>query len=99
MSFRLPGAIAETLLQKLATDDAFRDEFCADSRQALASLGFAPAQDPAIREGIWNCLRVKELASKEAIRASHAYMFNRMVTQNAAQMPISLDVRPFAKAA
>jgi putative modified peptide len=99
MSYRLPGGIAETLLQKLATDDAFRDEFRTDSRQALASLGFEPARDPSIKEGIWNCLRVQELASKEVIRASHALMFRSMVTQNAGHNPISLDVHAVAKAA
>ena len=69
MSFRLPEAIVDTLLDKLGHDDAYRTRFEADTRAALAELGFGPAADDTIKEGIWACMSVERLASKEAIRA------------------------------
>jgi putative modified peptide len=71
MSFQLPETILDTLLDKLGTDDAFRSLFAADPRSALAGLGFEAAADTSIQRGIWNCMEVNQLATKEAIRAGH----------------------------
>jgi putative modified peptide len=71
MSFKLPEPIVDALLEKLGHDDAFRTRFTADPRGALIALGFEPAADATIHQGIWNCLTVSELASKEAICAGH----------------------------
>jgi putative modified peptide len=94
MSFQLPEIIVDALLDKLGNDDDFRTRFTADTRAALGSLGFEPAFDGSIQRGIWNCLSVSELASKEVIRASHAQIRQQLVAQRAAQMPISLQVMP-----
>jgi putative modified peptide len=80
MSFRLPAPIIESLLDKLGHDDDFRAEFTANPRAALASLGFLPAASHSASQGIWNCLKVDELASKEVIRASSGAM-RRMLGQ------------------
>jgi putative modified peptide len=70
-SFKLPAAIIDRLLDRLGNDDDFRDLFVADTRAALASIGFEPAADASITKGLWFCLAVDQLASKEAIRGSH----------------------------
>jgi putative modified peptide len=100
MAFQLPEPIIDALLDRLGNDDAFRVLFAADPRAALAGLGFEAAADSSIRNGIWNCLAVTELASKDSIRATHALLRQELVAQRAAQMPISLQVaRPDRKAA
>ena len=100
MSFQLPEPIVDSLLDKLGNDDAFRSLFLADARGALRSLGFAPAGDDSIQQGIWNCLAVAELASKQAIRASHGLLRQQLVAQRASHSPIHLQVGPLkAKAA
>jgi putative modified peptide len=92
MSFHLPEPIVDSLLAKLGHDDDFRAAFQADARAALASLGFAPAADAGIREGIWVCLSVSELASKEAIRASHDALRRQLGAARASYNPIGLTV-------
>lgn len=93
MSFSLPESIALDLLHKLGHDDAFRDRFTADSRSALAELAFVPAEAPQVQSGIWNCMSVDVLASKEAVRASHAALLRQFTSARAAAHPISLEVR------
>jgi putative modified peptide len=70
MSFRMPDHIVETLLDKLGSDDAFREAFSTNPREALAGLGFSEAADTSVSRGIWMCMTVNELASKEAIRSA-----------------------------
>lgn len=63
----LPAAIVDALLDKLASDDAFRDAFARDPGAALAALGYRAregTQSPAM------CLNVGTLASKEQIARS-----------------------------
>ena len=79
MSFQLPESVADALLDKLGNDDAFRDRFANDPRSALASLGFAPAADATVQRGIWNCMAVTELASRESIRAAHVQLRAQLV--------------------
>jgi putative modified peptide len=95
MPFKLPEVIVDALLHKLGTDDGFREQFAASPRQALASLGFAPAADSSIQQGIWMCLSVSELASKEAILASHGALRRQLTAQNATQTPVGLQVEPY----
>jgi putative modified peptide len=93
MSFKMPEAIIDSLLDRLGTDDEFRACFAADARTALVSLGFAPAADSSIVRGAWTCIQVTELASKEAIQASREIIRRQLVLQSAAQMPISLQAQ------
>jgi putative modified peptide len=69
-AFKLPAPIIDRLLDRLGNDDDFRDLFVADTRAALAGLGFEPAADPSVKMGLWECLFVDRLASKETLRAS-----------------------------
>jgi putative modified peptide len=68
MTQKLPDSIAEGLLDRLSHDDVFRELFVESPRDALAALGFEPARDATIKHGIWNCLFVNQLASKEEFR-------------------------------
>jgi putative modified peptide len=65
MSFQLPEIVADRLLDLLGHDDAYRAMFLANPRLALASIGFEPAADESIREGVWICFTVTTLAPKE----------------------------------
>lgn len=58
-----PGDL-DTLLDKLSTDDAFREQMLGDPAKALGSIGLTidPAQIPAIRT----------LPSKDALAADRA---------------------------
>lgn len=74
MSNRLPYDVASALLDKLATDDAFRARFQADARAALKELGYeTPAGDHGQR-GRDPVLDMEHprggLASKEKVAAT-----------------------------
>jgi putative modified peptide len=69
-SFKLPAPIIDRLLDRLGNDDAFRDFFVADTRAALASIGFEPAADASVTCGLWFCLAVDHLADKKTFRES-----------------------------
>ncbi len=92
MSFELPEPIIDALLDRLGNDDAFRDAFLADARTALAGLGFEPAADPTVKAGLWDCLFVNELASKQAIRAGHLVL-RRQLTRSFVYYPFFIGFR------
>jgi putative modified peptide len=71
MPFKLTPKVVDELLDKLSSDDAFRDRFQADPRAALAEVGDESAKSagPGAR-GPWSCLTVAKLAPKEQITAS-----------------------------
>jgi putative modified peptide len=77
-AFKLPEPVIDRLLDKLGNDDAFRDYFVADTRGALASVGFAPAADASVTNGLWLCLAVDHLASKETFRNSRKALRNQL---------------------
>ncbi|MGR4895435.1 NHLP-related RiPP peptide [Stenotrophomonas sp. LARHCG68] len=67
----LDPVVADILLEKLSTDDAFRERFQENPGNALASLGVAEAQaliDHAPKPGdLFYCMTTHSLASKEEI--------------------------------
>ncbi len=99
MSFQLPESIALDLLDKLGNDDDFREVFAANPRQALAQLGFAPAGDVRVTQGIWKCLQVSELASKQAVLASRETLLRQFTAERAGHSPITLEVAAAVRAA
>jgi putative modified peptide len=99
MSFQLPAEIASTLLDKLGSDDQFRNTFACDPRAALASLGFVEAADPSISRGIWMCMTVNELASKAVIQAGAAEMKVQLAVKAGVYSPFVLEARPAVKVA
>ena len=80
---QFPREVAERLLDKLSTDDAFRALFVSDARAAMAEIGYVtpaayagvPGSDP-----IMCCLNVRQLASKEVLGASREVLANRLST-------------------
>jgi hypothetical protein len=45
-----------------------------------------------VKTGIWMCLRVETLASKEAVCASHSALLRQITAAKAAQTPFRLEV-------
>lgn len=91
MSNTLSDETAAKLLDKLASDDDFRDLFQKDPRQALAQVGHAPAADSSVKEGIWTCMSVSHLADKKAIAASRDTLRKQLATAQAGAQPITLE--------
>jgi putative modified peptide len=98
MSFQLPPTVVDSLLDRLGNDDAFRDQFRADPRSALASLGFEPAADASVKQGIWACLAVTELASKQAITASRE-LLRQQLTRAGVFYAFALEAKSASKVA
>ena len=80
----LPSDVAARLLDKLSTDDVFRDLFQNDSAAALKQVG-AP-------EGCAACLTVTKLASKDAIKATKHALLGQL-TGTLDQTPVHLNAR------
>jgi hypothetical protein len=49
-----------------------------------------------VKTGIWMCLRVETLASKEAVCASHSALLRQITAAKAAQTPFRLEVASVA---
>jgi putative modified peptide len=81
VSFQRPDEVVLNLVDKLGTDDAFRTRFADDPRAALATLGFGPASDPDVTSGIWACMTVTQLASKEAILGGRAQLVQQLTAR------------------
>ena len=75
----------------LWADDDFRALFQKDPRQALAEVGHAPAADASVKEGIWTCMSVSNLADKKAIAASRDTLRKQLATAQAGAQPITLE--------
>ena len=92
MPFKLSEDIVDSLLEKLGSDDAFREQFQSSPRAALASLGHQAAASAKDGEaGVWACMATASLASKEAIKASHVALRLQLLSTQAAYHPISLQ--------
>jgi putative modified peptide len=99
MSYQIPELIVDKLLSLLATDDSFRSKFASDAREALAAIGFEPAGDSSLPHGIWNCLQVDALASKDSIRDSLGALRQQLCASKASYQPILLGCVPEARKA
>ncbi|KAF1699145.1 putative modified peptide [Pseudoxanthomonas jiangsuensis] len=61
----MDAAVVDELLDRLSSDDGFRDLFATDPRAALAQIGHVvPADDPLL------CAQTTVLASKEELAAA-----------------------------
>ena len=81
----LPLDIAERLLDQLASDDEFRRTFQANPANALASLGYAPAQAQATAspgEGQpFYCMTSATLAPKDEIARARQELLAHLTNQ------------------
>jgi putative modified peptide len=84
----LPQNVVATLLDKLGSDDAFRELFQQTPLAALKAAG--ATQEEA--EGCAHCLKVSKLADKATIVASHQAL-QAMLTASMAFQPHKLGIR------
>lgn len=86
-----PEALVDKLLDKLYSDNEFREVFLRSPRIALAYLGHEGASNASPSDqGAWSCLQCKQLASPEAIKASRDALRQQLISSMAAQTPIRL---------
>jgi putative modified peptide len=82
----MPANVVATLLDKLGSDDAFRDLFTKNPAAALKQVG---APEP---EACAACMTVTNLASKDAIKASRQALTSQL-TATLGQTPVTLNAR------
>ena len=92
MSPTLSAAVAKNLLEKLSTDDAFRDLFVTDPAKALEKAGYDSTDKAVAAQNatLSVCCKVRELASKETIQASFDELL-AMFTSGLGQITPALD--------
>ena len=83
MAGTLSPAVADKLLDKLASDDKFRDLFSKDPDTALGQVGHT---------GKSSCMKCKKLASKEQIAKSRDVLRKMLTTGTLSLTPVQLDV-------
>lgn len=71
MAAQLPDEILDRLLEKLSSDDAFRERFQADTRGALESIGVTQDLDEHVAEASV-CLQQKGLPSKQTLATARS---------------------------
>lgn len=87
----LDPQIADRLLDRLSTEDAFRELFQNDPRTALEQVGY---QAPP--EAFHSCCKVQELASKETIAKAREAIREMLISGLAYTTP-QLDAAPTAE--
>lgn len=91
MPFKLSEETVDALLDKLSSDDDFRDTFLKNPRKALAAVGHKQAANPKIERGAWTCLNMQRLADKATIKATRDTLRKQLLTSQAGHSPISLE--------
>ena len=82
----LPANVVASLLDKLGSDDKFRDLFQKNPAAALKQVGAAEPEACAA------CMTVTKLASKDAIKASSKAL-TAQLTKTLMLQPITLNAR------
>jgi putative modified peptide len=85
----IPAALADQLLDKLATDDEFRAAFTENPAKMLESLGYVrAAEEPTEALDPFSACSVKELASKEAILAAKEQLKKALMVGTSYNSPL-----------
>jgi putative modified peptide len=93
MPYDLSEELVDKLLDKLTRDNEFRAVFQKSPRIALAYLGHdAAAYASDTDKGAWACLHCEELASPATIKKSRDSIRRQLLTSQAGQHPITLDI-------
>lgn len=92
MSPTLPAHVAKVLLEKLGTDDAFRELFSSNPAKALEEAGYDWNDDTNSDQNVAlrACCRVNMLASKEVIQKAFDELLT-MFTSGLGQITPALD--------
>jgi putative modified peptide len=77
----LPGKVVSALLDKLGSDDAFRDLFQSNPAEALRQVGAPEPEDCA------RCLKIKKLADKKTIKAASDELKTHLAGTLSLQVP------------
>ncbi len=84
--------LVDKLLDKLSSDNEFREVFQRNPRIALAYLGHEDATKAGGNDkGVWSCMQCKKLASPEAIKAGRAELRQQLISTKASLNPIRLE--------
>ena len=84
--------LVDKMLDKLSSDNEFRDVFLKSPRIALAYLGHEGAMNASPSDqGAWSCLQCKQLASPEVIKASRDVLRQHLLSERAAYTPVRLE--------
>ncbi len=93
MPFQISDELVDKLLDKLSTDNDFRDVFQKNPRIAMAYLGHEGATNASPKDqGLWSCAQCKELASPEAIKSSRNQLKTQLLTSLTKLSPVTLDI-------
>jgi len=93
MPFQLSEELVDKLLDKLSSDNEFRAVFQKSPRIALAYLGHdAAAYASDNDKGAWACMSCEKLASAADIQKSRDALRKQLLSAQATQHPIALDV-------
>ena len=93
MPFQLSEELVDKLLDKLSSDNEFRDVFQKSPRIALAYLGHDAAAHASDNDkGAWACMSCEKLASAADIKKSRNALRKQLLSAQATQHPIALDV-------
>ena len=91
-AFEISRELVDKLLDKLSSDDEFRNVFLRSPRIALAYLGHESASNASPGDqGVWTSAQCKQLASPEAIKASRDALRLQLLTSMARLKPIKLE--------
>ena len=91
-AFEISEEIVDKLLDKLSSDNEFRNVFLKSPRIALAYLGHEGATNASPNDqGVWTGSQCKQLASPEAIKASRDALRLQLLTSMARLQPIRLE--------
>lgn len=93
MSYDLSEELVDKLLDKLSNDNEFREVFQKSPRIAMAYLGHdAAAYASDTDKGAWACMHCEKLASAAVIKRSRDVLRKQLLSAQATQHPIALDV-------
>lgn len=93
MPFKLSEQTVDTLLDKLSSDDDFRELFQKDPRQALAAAGHVDTAGNTISDEEWASMQAQPLASKDALNASKQHIRNQLLTEQACKSVVTVNLQ------
>jgi putative modified peptide len=93
MPFKLSEQTVDTLLNKLSSDDDFRELFQKDPREALNAAGHIDTAGNTISDEELAGMQSQTLASKNDITASRNVLRKQLLTEQACLTPVHLNVQ------
>lgn len=92
MPFKLSEKTVDTLLDKLSSDDDFRELFQKNPREALAAAGHVDTAGNTISDEEVAGMKAQSLADKNAIQVGRDVFRKQLLIEQACLSPIQLDM-------